>query len=103
MREKIVAIIGGLLILASALIGLAWAAYWEGTHPVAPNAEEMEIWRVAQNVLGLTPEQALYLSLGGLLLGVACLIPWWRERRRQETLWYEKRDEPLDTPPPAGM
>ncbi|MFW6097331.1 MAG: hypothetical protein ACOC9Z_04610 [Chloroflexota bacterium] len=35
----------------------------------------------------------------GILLGPILTVPWWIEYFRQESQWYEKRDEPLDGPP----
>ncbi|MAU01086.1 MAG: hypothetical protein CL608_28405 [Anaerolineaceae bacterium] len=49
--------------------------------------------------LGTTVPGAIIWSLIGLLLGIVLTIPWWRDRLRQENRWWEKRDEPLDTPP----
>lgn len=35
----------------------------------------------------------------GLLLGPLLTLPWWRHRLKDESRWWEKREEPLDGPP----
>jgi len=100
MIKKWLALIGLLFILTSSLIGVAWVQF---RREVAFNGEEVELWQFVQSVMGIMPDQVLTLSLLGLLLGVILTIPWWRERLRQEGMWWEKQDEPLDTPPRAGV
>lgn len=99
MIKKWLALIGLFFILTSSLIGVAWVQF----RRLAFNGEEVEFWQFVQSVMGIMPDQILTLSLVGLLLGVILTIPWWRERLRQEGMWWEERDEPLDTPPRAGV
>lgn len=104
MFRKWLAIVGILLIVGSSAIGLAWAQYWKATRELEPELEEMGLWRFLQSIVEVTPERAIILTLIGLLLGIALTVPWWRKRLESESVWWEKRDEPLDTPPrvPGG-
>jgi hypothetical protein len=97
------ALVGLLFILASTFLGIAWAQYWKATGGRVADLEEMGIWLSVQSSLGITPDLALASTLAGLLLGIMMTIPWWRERLRRENVWWEKRGEPLDTPPRGGV
>lgn len=103
MLRKSLALIGVLLILASIIFGLAWAQHrpWMGGFLSGP--EESGLWQIVRSMTGVAPEQALPLSLVGLLLGLVLTMPWWRERLQQEEVWWQKRDEPVKGPPRAGV
>ncbi len=105
MIKKLLALVGVLLILASTFVGLAWAHYWKAARGPDLEVGKMGLWQSVHSNVALTPDLALILLLVGLLLGVALTIPWWRERLKHESVWWNKRDEPLDTPPrvPAGL
>lgn len=105
MIKDLLALIGVLFILAGTFLGLASST----ANPLGPPAvyiegiEETAVWQSVQSATGITLEQFFVLSMVGFLLGVILIIPWGRERLQREGLWWEKRDGPLDTPPPAGM
>lgn len=103
MNRKWLAWLGLLLILGSMFMTIAWADYWGETHEDIVGIEEINVWQFVEANTDLTPEQALILSLGSFVLGIMLVLLWWRKRVQQEDKWWEERDEPLRTPPPAGM
>lgn len=46
-----------------------------------------------------TDAGSLIIAGCGLLLGPLLTLPWWHERLKDESRWWEKRNEPLDGPP----
>lgn len=103
MIRKWLALLGLVFTLASIFAGMAWAQYWLAMPRRTPAGEELGIWRFVEANLGVAPEQALIFSLAGLVIGVMLTLPWWHKRLQQESNWWEKREEPLNTWPPAGM
>lgn len=103
MFRKWLALIGVLLILTSIIIGLAWAKHRPWMGGFLPESEPSGLWQFLRSMTGVAPEQALPLSLVGLLLGLVLTMPWWRRRLQQEELWWQKRDEPVKGPPHAGV
>lgn len=103
MIKNWLAILGVLILLVSGFLGLAWSEYERALRELTPDLEALVVWPFLQKYVDLTPNQVLFLIIATFLLGVALTIPWWLARLQKETIWWEKRDEPLDPPPRAGV
>ncbi len=99
MFKKWLAFVGVLLILVSAILGMALEQYWDVVRGFTPDFVDLGIWRFVQSILPISYEQLFVVALLCLLLGVGLTVPWFRERLQRENVWWEKRDEPLDKPP----
>lgn len=101
MVRKLLAVTGVLLLAAGSLLGIIVFPVLRGD--VSPERAAAVMWQRLQPFIPLSPEQAFFVSLIVVLFGVLLTIPWWWQRLRQENVWWEKRDEPLDPPPRAGV
>lgn len=90
MWRNVLALIG-LLIFIGGIVLLTMEVSRQQT-----DIDEPAVTLVQQ---GLVERRAAIIAGIGLLLGPILTIPWWIERFRKESQWYEKRDEPLDGPP----
>lgn len=88
MWRKGVAILGLLIFIGGILIFTAeFSGQQRGLRPgVYPSTV-------------FTDGGSLIVAGCGLLLGPLLTLPWWHKRLKDESKWWEKRDEPLDGPP----
>lgn len=88
MWRKGLAILGLLIFIGGLLMFAAeFSAQQRGLHPgYLPSTRFLD-------------SGALIVAGIGLLLEPLLTLPWWRHRLKDESRWWEKRDEPLDGPP----
>ena len=87
MFNNLLAAMGLIFILASSCVGVvAWKPYWAAANEVTLEAVEASVWLRLQSLVTMMPDQAMLLSLVGLLIGVLFMIPWWRLCTKTEGL-----------------